>query len=86
MLAAASQNDYMTAMVGNPKLFRECKSFFPCGTPMSTGAGGEAMVADLDKAKAYAKKVQEMGFDADEDRLKEFIQKILDTKELPAGK
>jgi peptide/nickel transport system substrate-binding protein len=52
VLAAASQNDYMTAMVGNPKLFRECKSFFPCGTPMSTGAGGEAMVANLDKAKA----------------------------------
>ena len=52
VLAAVDQTEYMTAMVGDPTIFRECKAFFPCGTPMSTGAGGEAMVADLGRARA----------------------------------
>jgi peptide/nickel transport system substrate-binding protein len=55
VLAAVSQTDYMTAMVGDPALFRECKAYFPCGTPMSTGAGSEAMVANLDRAKTLLK-------------------------------
>lgn len=51
VLAAVDQTEYMTAMVGDPALFRECKSFFPCGTPMSTGTGSGAMAAKLDRAK-----------------------------------
>jgi peptide/nickel transport system substrate-binding protein len=52
VLAAVNQVDYMTAMVGDPSMFRECKAFFPCGTPMSTGTGNGAMIADLDRARA----------------------------------
>lgn len=52
VLAAVDQTDYMTAMHGDPSIFQECKSFFPCGTPMSNGAGSDAMLANLDKAKA----------------------------------
>jgi len=52
VLAAVNQTEYMTAMVGDPAQFRECKAFFPCGTPMSTGTGGEAMVSNLDRARA----------------------------------
>ena len=52
VLAAVDQSDYMLAMHGDPAIFQECKSFFPCGTPMSNGAGSDAMVARLDRAKA----------------------------------
>jgi peptide/nickel transport system substrate-binding protein len=45
------QSPYLQAAIGNPKYFRECKSFFPCGTPMASGAGSEAMVGDLGRAK-----------------------------------
>jgi len=51
ILAAVVQSDYLMAMAGDPGLFRECKSFFFCGTPMSTGAGSEAMAGSLDAAK-----------------------------------
>jgi peptide/nickel transport system substrate-binding protein len=52
VMAAVNQTEYMTAMVGDPAIFRECKAFFPCGTPMSTGTGGEAMIGNLDRARA----------------------------------
>ncbi len=55
VLAAVDQTEYMTAMVGDPAMFSECKSFFPCGTPSSTGAGSAAMVSKLDRAKALLK-------------------------------
>jgi len=51
VLHAVNQPDYLQAMVGDPALFSECKAFFPCGTPLSTGAGGEAMEANLAKAR-----------------------------------
>jgi peptide/nickel transport system substrate-binding protein len=52
VLAAVDQTEYMTAMHGDPALFQECKSFFPCGTPMSNGTGSEAMAARVETAKA----------------------------------
>jgi len=51
VLAAVDQSDYLAAMAGDPSLSRPCKSYFFCGTPMSTGAGSEAMVASLEQAK-----------------------------------
>ena len=51
VLHAVRQDDYMQAMVG-PGRYRECKAFFPCGTPLSSGAGGEAMDGRLDAARA----------------------------------
>jgi len=51
VLHAVRQDDYMQAMVG-PGRYQECKAFFPCGTPLSTGTGSEAMDSRLDTARA----------------------------------
>jgi peptide/nickel transport system substrate-binding protein len=57
----ASQADFMTAFVGDPKYWQVCASFFTCGTPMSTKAGSEALGGkrDFDAAK---KLVAEAGY------------------------
>lgn len=55
VLHAVTQSDYLQAMVGDPKRYRDCKAFFPCGTPLSTGAGSEVMDSRLDEAKAMIK-------------------------------
>ncbi len=55
VLLAVNQDDYMQAMVGDPSRYRECKAFFPCGTPLSTGAGSDAMGGRLDAARAALK-------------------------------
>ena len=53
VMMAMQQDDYMQAVVGSPDYYREAKTFFTPGTPMSSGAGGtEAMRADLSRAKA----------------------------------
>ena len=54
VLHAVRQDDYMQAMVGSGR-YRECKAFFPCGTPLSTGAGSEAMDERLDAGGAMLK-------------------------------
>ncbi len=57
VLEVVDQKDIMTAVAGNPKDWRTCYSFFPCGTPLSTEAGAEAFMGkrDYDKAKALVK-------------------------------
>lgn len=55
VLAGLNQTEFMTAMFGDASRFRECKSFFACGTPMSTGTGSEAMAGNLDKARQLLK-------------------------------
>jgi peptide/nickel transport system substrate-binding protein len=52
VLAAVNQPEYMQAMVGDPSIYRDCKAFFPCGTPMSSGTGNGAMLGNLDRARA----------------------------------
>ena len=51
VLRAVNQVDYMQAMVGDPALYSECKAFFPCGMPLSTGAGSAVMDGNLDEAR-----------------------------------
>lgn len=48
----ADQNEYMTAMVGNPEFYRTCDSLLMCGTPYATGAGGGERMVQSDMAKA----------------------------------
>ena len=57
VLYAIDQKDIMTAVAGDPKNWKTCYSFFPCGTPMSSEAGAEALKGkrDYDKAKAMLK-------------------------------
>jgi len=51
LLAAVQQAPYLQAAIGNPDYYAECKSFFPCGTPMSSGTGNDAMLGDLARAR-----------------------------------
>jgi peptide/nickel transport system substrate-binding protein len=51
-----NQEDYMRVVVGDPELYKICGSFFICGTPYGSEAGGEAAVKqDFEKAKALLK-------------------------------
>ena len=57
VMMAMQQDDYMQAVVGSPEYYREAKTFFTPGSPMSTGAGGAAaMQGDLARAKAMLAK------------------------------
>ena len=57
VLAVTNQADYLTALAGDKKNWELCPSFFPCGTPMASTAGSEALTGkrDWDKAKALIK-------------------------------
>ena len=55
VLHAVNQADYLQAMVGDASRYRECKAFFPCGTPLSTGEGNAAMDAKLAEARSMLK-------------------------------
>jgi len=55
VLHAVSQTEYLEAMVGDSDRYRECKVFFPCGTPLTTGAGSAAMTGKLDEGRAMLK-------------------------------
>jgi peptide/nickel transport system substrate-binding protein len=56
VLMAMKQDDYMQAVVGDPEYYKEAKTFFTPGSPMSTGAGGAAaMQANLERGKAMLK-------------------------------
>ena len=36
---ALNQKDFLEATIGNPKYYRECKSMFPCGSPLEIDQG-----------------------------------------------
>jgi peptide/nickel transport system substrate-binding protein len=48
---AVNQRDYLEAVVGNSRYYRECKSFFSCGTPLASDEGTGAIGGDLERAK-----------------------------------
>jgi peptide/nickel transport system substrate-binding protein len=48
---AVKQTDYLQAVVGDPRYFRECKSFFSCGTPLASDEGIGAIGGNLDRAR-----------------------------------
>lgn len=56
VMMAVNQADYMQAVVGSPDYYKEAKTFFTPGSPMSTGAGGAAAMGnDLERARAMLK-------------------------------
>ena len=55
VLTAVNQADYLQAMVGDNGKYEDCKSFFPCGTPLSNTAGSGAMTGNLDEARKMLK-------------------------------
>lgn len=48
---AVNQTDYLDAVVGNSRYYRECKSVFSCGTPLASNEGTDAMAGNLERAK-----------------------------------
>jgi peptide/nickel transport system substrate-binding protein len=57
VMLVASQPDYMTAFVGDQKLWNVCPGFFTCGGPMENKAGSEWLTGkrDYEKAKELIK-------------------------------
>jgi len=52
---AVNQADYLQAIAGNKEYYKECKSFFTCGTPLASDVGSAAAGGNLDRAKAILK-------------------------------
>ncbi len=58
---ALNQEDFLKATIGDAKYYKTCKSFYPCGTPMSTTAGMDGLLeSNFAKSKALLK---EAGYD-----------------------
>ena len=36
---AFNQEDFLKAVVGDPKYYKVCNAYFPCGTPLSSDKG-----------------------------------------------
>jgi peptide/nickel transport system substrate-binding protein len=52
LLWMVKQEDYMRAIIGDPKYWRTCGAYFMCGTPLESDAGSEPLMKqDLEKAK-----------------------------------
>ena len=52
LLWTINQEEFLTAMVGDPKLFKVCPAYWTCGGPYETDVNSEALMGqDLDKAK-----------------------------------
>jgi peptide/nickel transport system substrate-binding protein len=58
---AFNQKDFLEAVIGTPKWYRECKSLFPCGSPFESTKGFEDKFgSDFAKARQL---LQEAGYD-----------------------
>ncbi|HEX3954350.1 MAG TPA: ABC transporter substrate-binding protein [Stellaceae bacterium] len=57
VLSVVNQADFMEALVGDPKYYQLCPSYYTCGTPMASDAGSALLTGkrDYDKAKAMIK-------------------------------
>ena len=58
---ALNQKDVLQSVIGDPEWYRECKSLFPCGSPLESAKGFEDKF-DSNFAKARAL-LQEAGYD-----------------------
>lgn len=51
-LEALNQEDFLKAVIGNPKYYKTCAAMFICGTPFATDKGGEVMLkSDFERSK-----------------------------------
>lgn len=56
LLWTVDQDEYMRALIGNPKYFRkDCWAMFGCGSTYDTNAGAEGLKQNFDKAKQLLK-------------------------------
>ncbi|MCC8957401.1 ABC transporter substrate-binding protein [Bradyrhizobium sp. Pear77] len=61
-LMAINQKQVLDALVGNPKYYKTCVSFFICDTPFAAEIGGETLLKGGDMAAAK-KALAESGYD-----------------------
>ncbi len=56
VLHTIDQAEYMQAAIGDPEYWKECLSYYACGTPLASDAGAEPFKKqDFEKAKALLK-------------------------------
>jgi peptide/nickel transport system substrate-binding protein len=61
LLYAFNQEDFLKAVIGDPKYYKTCKAMFICGTPLETTKGTEGLLeSNFVKARAL---LQEAGYD-----------------------
>ena len=61
LLYAFNQEDFLKAVVGDPKFYKTCKAMFICGTPLETTKGTEGLLeSNFAKARELLK---EAGYD-----------------------
>jgi peptide/nickel transport system substrate-binding protein len=58
---AFNQEDFLKATIGDPKYYKTCKSYYPCGTPYSTGKGMDGLLSS--NAKKAQELLKEAGYD-----------------------
>jgi peptide/nickel transport system substrate-binding protein len=61
LLYAVDQPEYMRAVAGEAKYWHTCFSVYPCGSPMASDAGAEALKGPRDLAKAK-QLIEEAGY------------------------
>ena len=60
-LAALNQEDFLKAVIGDPRYYKTCPAMFVCDTPFATEAGGEVLLtSDFERSKQL---LQEAGYD-----------------------
>ncbi len=60
-LAALNQEDFLKAVIGDPRYYKTCAAMFICGTPFATDQGGEVLMkSDFERSKQLLK---EAGYD-----------------------
>lgn len=60
-LLAMNQEDYLQAVIGDPRYYKTCPAMFVCGTPLATDKGGDVLLkSDFEGAK---KLLEEAGYD-----------------------
>jgi peptide/nickel transport system substrate-binding protein len=60
-IAALNQEDFLKAVIGDPRYYKTCPAMFVCDTPFATDTGGEVlMTSDFERSKQLLK---EAGYD-----------------------
>jgi hypothetical protein len=60
-LAALNQEDFLKAVIGDPRYYKTCPAMFVCGTSFATDVGGEVLMkSDFERSKQL---LEEAGYD-----------------------
>src|SRR5690606_16519364 len=60
-IAALNQEDFLKAVIGDPRYYKVCPAMFICDTPFATDAGADVLInSDFERSKQL---LQEAGYD-----------------------